>query len=356
LAPYVLLGILAALLASASASAQSPVDAKRAEAEQVFAQVQALDLSLGRADERLNLANIQLGQVKHDQQVNRRELGLAKQNLARSQKMVAQRLVTLYTTPQSSTLEVILGATNLDDILTGVDTANRVSSLDTDVLNQVLTFKGAVKRHGQALVRDHRAAGRLVAQRAAERRSFESQISQRRGLLSSINGQIASLEAAARARELQAANAARAQLLVAQADQAALGTTSAGALTLAPAAVAPEPASQYSGVVAVAMQYLGTPYVWAGAAPGGFDCSGLVMYAFAQVGVSLPHSSYAMWNYGVPVSIDQLEPGDIVFFDGLGHVGLYIGGGQYIDAPYTGVDVRIDSLAGSAFVGARRIL
>ncbi len=270
-----LLGILAALLAAAAASAQSPVDAKRAEAEQVFAQVQALDLSLGRADERLNLANIQLAQVTHDQQVNRRELGLAKQNLARSQKLVAQRLVTLYTTPQTSTLEVILGATNLDDILTRVDTANRVSSLDTDVLNQVLTFKAAVKRHGLALVRDHRAADRLVAQRAAERRSFESQISQRRGLLSSINGQIASLEAAARARELQAANAARAQLLAAQTAQSALGTTSAGAL--APAAVAPEPASQYSGVVGVAMQYLGTPYVWAGAAPGGFDCSGLVM-------------------------------------------------------------------------------
>jgi cell wall-associated NlpC family hydrolase len=104
------------------------------------------------------------------------------------------------------------------------------------------------------------------------------------------------------------------------------------------------------------MQFLGTPYVWAGAAPGGFDCSGLVMYSFAQVGVSLPHSSYAMWNYGVPVSIDQLQPGDIVFFDGLGHVGLYIGGGQYINAPYTGVDVRIDNLAGSSFVGARRIL
>ena len=66
------------------------------------------------------------------------------------------------------------------------------------------------------------------------------------------------------------------------------------------------------------------------------------MYAFAQVGVSLPHSSYAMWNYGVPVSVDQLEPGDIVFFDGLGHVGIYIGGGEYVDAPYTGVDVRID--------------
>ncbi len=69
------------------------------------------------------------------------------------------------------------------------------------------------------------------------------------------------------------------------------------------------------------MSYLGTPYVWGGAAPGGFDCSGLVMYSFAQLGISLPHSSYAQWNYGVPVPYDELQPGDLVFFDGLGHVG-----------------------------------
>ena len=109
------------------------------------------------------------------------------------------------------------------------------------------------------------------------------------------------------------------------------------------------------------MQYLGMPYVWAGASPSeGFDCSGLVMYAYAQVGVSLPHSSYAMWDYGVPVSKDQLEPGDIVFFDGLGHVGLYVGGGDFIQAPQTGQNVQISSLDdgyyAEYYVGARRIL
>ena len=92
------------------------------------------------------------------------------------------------------------------------------------------------------------------------------------------------------------------------------------------------------------MSQLGTPYVWAGSAPGGFDCSGLVMWAYAQVGVSLPHSSYAQYGYGVPVSRDQLQAGDIVFFDGLGHVGIYIGGGQFVHAPHTGDVVKISSL------------
>jgi cell wall-associated NlpC family hydrolase len=108
------------------------------------------------------------------------------------------------------------------------------------------------------------------------------------------------------------------------------------------------------------MGELGVPYVWGGGSPGGFDCSGLVMWAYAQVGVSLPHSSYAQYGYGVPVSRDQLQPGDLVFFDGLGHVGIYIGGGQFVHAPHTGDVVKISSLDESwysaTYVGARRIL
>ena len=108
------------------------------------------------------------------------------------------------------------------------------------------------------------------------------------------------------------------------------------------------------------MQYLGVPYVYGGASPSGFDCSGLVMYAFAQMGVSLPHSSYAQYSMGVAVSRDQLQPGDLVFFNGLGHVGIYVGGGQFIHAPHTGDVVKISSLSeswyASTYVGARRII
>jgi cell wall-associated NlpC family hydrolase len=116
-----------------------------------------------------------------------------------------------------------------------------------------------------------------------------------------------------------------------------------------------------SGVVSIALQYLGVPYVWAGATPRGFDCSGLVQYVFGQLGISLPHNAAAQWHDPAAVSVpqDQLQPGDLVFFNGLDHVGIYIGSGYFVDAPHTGADVRIDSLTGwyaARFDGAKRIL
>jgi len=122
------------------------------------------------------------------------------------------------------------------------------------------------------------------------------------------------------------------------------------------------PTGDSGGVVSIAAQYLGVPYVWAGATPSGFDCSGLVQYVFAQLGISLPHNTVAQWHDPIAVSVprDALQPGDLVFFNRLDHVGIYIGGGYFIDAPHTGTDVRIDSLSdgwyASNYDGAKRIL
>src|SRR5262249_43102533 len=109
--------------------------------------------------------------------------------------------------------------------------------------------------------------------------------------------------------------------------------------------------------VSIALQYLGVPYVWGGSSPAtGFDCSGFVAYVFAQVGVYLPHHAASMYSFGTPVPYDQLAPGDLVFFEGLGHVGIYIGSGQFIPAPHTGDVVRIASLSEhGSYVGARRL-
>jgi len=325
-------------------------------------QLDHLSSSLELARYRYDTATTQLGRIQRELRENRYELTVAKHNLRESQRAIAKRLVTLYTTEQTSTLEVILGAKNLDDMINRVESEKSVSQLDSQILAQVRTFRTAVKRHGDLLTKAREAQKRVVAERAAAKRSIESQISEQNRLLASIKGQIQQMIAAQRARQLQMARAAEARLQLEQRlQQQQTNDTFVGITAAAPQSdtvIAPPPT--HTDVAGIALSQLGTPYVWAGSAPGGFDCSGLVMWAYSQVGVALPHSSYAQYGYGVPVSRDQLQPGDLVFFDGLGHVGIYIGGDQFVHAPHTGDVVKISSLDeawyASTYVGARRIL
>jgi peptidoglycan DL-endopeptidase CwlO len=111
---------------------------------------------------------------------------------------------------------------------------------------------------------------------------------------------------------------------------------------------------------AAALTQVGAPYVWGMSSPStGFDSSGLVVWAYAQAGLTLPHYTRALWPLGRHVSRQQLAVGDLVFFDGLGHVGIYVGNGRFIHAPHTGADVRVQALSsglyGKQYVGAVRL-
>ena len=313
-------------------------------------QLGQLSDSLERARSQYDAANTKLAQIQRDLRENSRELRVAKHNLKVGQRTIAQRLVALYTSDQESTLEVVLGANSLDDIVTRIDNARSVTQADTDVLAEVKHFRAAVKHSGDVLKHAHQQQAQVVAERAAAKRDIETKIAQQQRLYSSLRGEIAKLveEQAAHQRALAAAARERLHELHASAIQQASSTV-VGASAITPSSdtvVAPPPT--HGDVVQYAMSQLNTPYVWGGGAPGGFDCSGLVMWAYAQYG------------YGVPVSRDQLQPGDLVFFDGLGHVGIYIGGDQFVHAPHTGDVVKISSLSESwyaaTFVGARRIL
>jgi hypothetical protein len=128
----------------------------------------------------------------------------------------------------------------------------------------------------------------------------------------------------------------------------------------------PFPSLQTAGPIgvraaAIVQQYLGIQYVWAGADPTtGFDCSGLTMFVYRQLGVELVHFTGSQWYSGRRIPIEELAPGDLVFFNmrayGPGHEGLYIGGGKFVEAPRRGTVVRISNLADRAFsyVGAVR--
>jgi len=112
-------------------------------------------------------------------------------------------------------------------------------------------------------------------------------------------------------------------------------------------------------VVAYARHFLGVRYQWGGSSPRtGFDCSGLVRYVYEHFGIELPHSSFGDVVRGHQVPRRWLKPGDLVFFYGASHVGIYAGGGRFIEAPHSGAAVRITSMhswEGAGYSGARRL-
>jgi cell wall-associated NlpC family hydrolase len=304
-----------------------------------------------QAIEAYNAANIELDAIHQEQRDNERHLALAKASFRKAQRTLQGRLLALYTGGETSTLEILLGATSLSDFLARNDTVNRVSKQDLRIVREIQAAKDEMRLREAALKKAQARQVAVVADLAAQKASIQGQLAERQQLLSTIKSQIAAIEAAEARRQ------ARLKELAEQRLQNQPPSAPSGPPETFIDGQAPPP--QYGGVVGIAMRYLGVPYVWGGASPSGFDCSGFVMYVYAQVGVSLPHNAAMQYGYGSPVSQAQLAPGDLVFFNGLGHMGIYIGGGQFIHAPHTGDVVKISSLGdswySSTYYGARRL-
>jgi cell wall-associated NlpC family hydrolase len=358
--------LLLATLATSRAAADNPIAGKHAEAQKVLAEIDRLDERLNRAAEAYDGATYRLAGIRAQIRENRRERRIAVSNLRIAQGRIAALVRELYVagSPPSG-MALILGGQTFGNVLDETEAEQMISSENSIVIGEVTTFRRVVDLQGRALrAAESRQAG-VVAERAAAERELRAGLAQRQQLLESIRSEIARLQAEEAARQARLRQEAEERLAAQRAaQQRALSQSVVGITAETPSAsgepltVVP-PSAVGSQVVGIALHYLGVPYVWGGASPAGFDCSGLVAYAFAQLGISLPHYAAAQWNYGDYVAKDQLEPGDLVFFDALGHVGIYIGNDEFVQAPHTGDVVKITSLsdpwAEASYYGARRI-
>jgi len=365
----VVLCLVPVTLAAARASLGDPgIGEKQAEAQRILAEIGRLDHQLDRATEAYDGATYELRRIQASLRRNEHELTIARRNVRIAEQRLGARLREIYETGSpDSTLEVVLDARSLDGVITALDAQNRVSHEDAQIVAEVIRYRRAVTIRHDHLRTERAAQVRLVAERKAARERIAAGLAEQQRLLVSVRDEIARLRREEAIRQAQLAAEAVARLAQQRFEQqralsfAAVGATveSPGGPNGLPAAGVVPPSQIGSRVVAIAERYLGLPYVWGAAGPDAFDCSGLVTYVFAQVGISLPHFAAAQWNYGVSVSEDQLEPGDLVFFENLGHVGIYIGGGYYIEAPHPGDVVQITPLSepwsSANYFGAKRI-
>src|SRR5918999_4348802 len=245
----------AAALATAPGRAHPhPPPSQGGDAPRPPGQIRSLDSSLSRAIEAYNLANVELQRIEGELSLNRVRIAIAKKNLRRAQSLLARRLVTIYVSGSSnSTLEVLLGARTLEEVLSGIETADRVSNQDANVVGSVKVFRAEARARAERLKRARARQAQLVRERAARKASIESQLGERQRLLSTIKDEITRIQAAERARQEELARIARAR--VTEQPTFTPGPVVAAVASSSAETVTPPPA-RHGGVVGIAMQYL----------------------------------------------------------------------------------------------------
>jgi len=384
-----ILVILLGLIVASTATAATGLRAQKQRSRTVLAQVGAINNHLDAVVQQWDGARVHLGTLRRSLRANERILRIARGNLHVAQTQLEQRLYDLYVNPDPGSLQVLLGSSSLTDAIDRTNAMHALSVQDAEIAGAARRLKRDVAQRETALRRQRAKLVRTIAQLDTQRTTIAGELARERNLLASIHENIQRLTAQAAAEERRRAAAQRAQIArrvqaaTAQAATAAITTvqpTITGAdplpateptattsptstTTTSPPAVPPPatttpPPDAHAEAAAIAAHYLGVPYVWGGESPAGFDCSGLVAYVYAQLGISLPHYTVSQWDATIPISTSDLQPGDLVFFDGLSHVGIYIGGGQFIHAPHTGTVVQISDLSGywaANLDGARRV-
>jgi cell wall-associated NlpC family hydrolase len=364
---------LASLAATAARAHPTPqIRAQQAHAKAVVAEINQIGRNLETVIQEYDSAQLELQRVKASLRRNEFALHVARGNLRAAEKRLMSRVYSLYVNGSPSYIDVIAGAKSLSQMIDRAESAQVLSNQDAALSQQAQRFEHSVQRRQEQLTKLKHERETTVASLAAKRSEINSALARQKQLLASIHSSIQQLqqqererearlraEAQARLRAQLEAQAAARKAAAQQAQATAPPPTSTTGVAAPPVSVpVANPGVGHPQAASIALQYLGVPYVWGGASPSGFDCSGLVMYVYGRLGISLPHYTVAQWSATEPISMSQIQPGDLVFFDGLGHVGIYIGNGQFVHAPHTGTVVQIASLSGyyaSALVGARRV-
>jgi cell wall-associated NlpC family hydrolase len=321
-----------------SAGATPSVSAKRAEAQQAMAQIDQMDQQLEAVGNKWQGAKYKLGLTTKKLNSTRVSLGLARKSFSAARHALAKRVIAAYMEQDDtsgSTVAIMFQATSLQDMINRVEARQRISDYDSRITKQTKTLRNRTASQAASLEKLQAKQQAYANEISSQWNELKRKQNERRAYVRSVRREIASLIAEQERQARESAAVAR---------QAISQSNVTAAAPSAP--IANVPSSTIGGIaVNAAMTKIGRPYSWGAAGPDAFDCSGLVVWAFAQAGRSLPHYSYSLMSSGTPVSTSALEPGDLVFFYGGGHVGIYVGGGQFIHAPHTGSYVQVNSLS-----------
>jgi peptidoglycan DL-endopeptidase CwlO len=330
----------------------STIQGQKAQIAQLENQLNSINYQADAAVNNYDGAIWRLQTAKQQISENSAAIVTNSSQLARSEGVLSTRLRELYATPQPNAVQVLLATGNITSVVDTESLVQHIGSEDGAVVKGVRSTLNNLKTERVHLVAAQQTATQQVTAAQQQKTKVLALLGQQKSVLANAQ---ANLRAQIAAQQAAAAAAAAAQAAAVQAAQrnqvvqqgtgsqvsSASGVNSGGGGS----PVSLPSGSGNAAAVAVAERYIGVPYVWGGESPSGFDCSGLVAYAYAQIGRSLPHYTVAQYDMFPRVPLSQLQPGDIVFFYGLSHEAMYVGGGTVIQAPHTGAVVSYASLS-----------
>jgi cell wall-associated NlpC family hydrolase len=311
------------------------LEQKRSEAQ---TEVSRNEQRLEEAVERYKYACDLLEQTRGQIEENSAEIKEAEAELATRTSTLNKRIRAMYVSRSSGFVDIVASSDNIDEFLVGLDLVKKVGTNDANLVRSVKDARARLEetRHALATRKSEQESARK--QMADSKAAVDAELSQAKGRLAGVQEEIRAM-------------------LARQAEEARIAGARNAARSYAPVNVVRNPVppgAPHPGVVGVAYDQLGKPYVWGATGPNSFDCSGLTYYCYrVGAGMGIPRNSYGQARLP-SVSASQLQPGDILGFRGWGHVGLYVGNNQYIHAPHTGDVVRVASLSSRSYAGAVR--
>lgn len=365
-------------------SVRADIISDKAKIQQVQAQRNDLENKVGMMDHDIEtiMSKIDSNEskiIKTQKDIKQEQIDIAEaeENIKEEQILFDKRMRAMYINGTSSYIDVILGSTDVDDLISRLEDIKTIIKFDQNIIDDLISKEAAINLKKVALDTeitkllslrdDNKNKLAILTKQKSDQNLLVVQLKVQEdqyGAQLVIDEATAARQVAAAKQAVIAAKHATAERQAAAARQAIAANQAAIAARQASSANQAPEINQVSqgnatyssnSVIAYASNFLGVPYVWGGTSPSGFDCSGFTQYVFAHFGVNLPRVSEDQQNVGTLVSRDNLKPGDLVFFGTPAHhVGIYVGNGNMINAPHTGAVIRVQTL-NSDFTYGRRV-
>lgn len=339
--------------------------------DQINAEIQKLDNQISNLIVDIDETNNKIGKTEKDIKTTDDNVKATEKDIKDEEELFSQRMRTMYMNGMDSYVEVILKSEGFSDLISRLENIKQIISYDKELVGSLSKKKNSLEAQKKELEEKKNELVSLksendqkMKQLENEKKSHKAKFEVAQKEINKLSAELDNLKTAqnnyeeqARQQIQAAQEAAQAQARPSRGDSYDSSSSNSESSSNGGSTVTGSATGQ--AIVSYAMNFLGVEYVWGGTTPQGFDCSGFTQYVYANFGIDITRTTYTQIGQGRAVSSGELAPGDLVFFGYGGspdHVGIYIGGGQYIHAPQSGEVIKISPLTRSDYMAARRIV